>query len=121
MKKEEITELTRRQKIKVLKYAINKIRCKQHTFMCTAIEDGYSTLNGCEYECCHYATDRIPELLNYKPSNISLTEGAWFLENDEGRTKRINILNEIIKKLEDNERTEQEEKDKGIEVGDKIY
>lgn len=102
-------ELTRQQKIEVLKYATDKIRSGQETFMCTAIEKGYCMLEGCEYEDCRYAVKRIPELLSYKPSRIMLTgRDVWFLENRKGKMRRIEISNEILKKLKDDERTEQE-------------
>ena len=86
-------ELTRQQKIEVLKYAINRIRCRHLTYMCTAIEDGYSTLEGCRYEDCSCAVERIPELLAYKPSN-TISKSGWFRNDEEGRNKRISILKE---------------------------
>lgn len=92
-------ELTRQQKIEVLKYAIDKIRRGQLTFMCTAIEDGYGTLKGYKYKDCSCAVERIPELLSYKPSN-TISKNGWFRNDDEGRDKRINILSEILKKLQ---------------------
>lgn len=100
-------ELTRQQKIEVLKYAIDKIRSGQEIFMCVAIERGYSILEECEYEDCLYAVKRIPELLSYKPSSImQASRDAWFLEDQEGRMRRIEILNEILEKLKDDERAE---------------
>lgn len=90
-------ELTRQQKIEVLKYAIDHIRYRFGTYMCVAIEEGYGTLKGCRYKNCRYAVERIPELLSYKPSN-TISKSGWFRNDEEGRNKRISILNEILKK-----------------------
>lgn len=92
-------ELTRQQKIEVLKYAIDQIRCKRSRYMCIAIEEGYSTLEGCEYEDYSCAVERIPELLAYKPLN-TISMNGWFKDDDEGRSKRISILSEILEKFQ---------------------
>ena len=92
-------ELTRQQKIEVLKYAIDQIRGKCSTYTCVAIEKGYSTLEGCRYEDCHCAVERIPELLAYKPLN-TISMNGWFRNDEEGRNKRISILSEILKRFQ---------------------
>lgn len=92
-------ELTRQQKIEVIKYAIDQIRCRFSTYMCVVIEEGYSTLEGCEYEDCSCAVERIPELLAYKPLN-TISMSGWFRDDDEGRDKRISILSEILEELQ---------------------
>lgn len=114
-------ELTRQQKIEVLECAISMLEEGESYFMCVAIGKAYSIVFKCKHEEreTSLAINRIPELLEYKPEGID-KDLSWFPIGEEGMRKRIEILNEILKKLKDDERTEQEEKDKGIEVGDKI-
>lgn len=58
--------------------------------------------------------------ITWVKNGLQHMKDKWFPIGEEGMRKRIEILNEILEKLKDDERTEQEEKDKGIEVGDKI-
>lgn len=114
-------ELTRQQKIEVLECAIIILEKGESYFMCVAIDKAYSIVSKRKHEGreTSLAINRIPELLEYKPAGIDRNL-SWFPIGEEGMRKRIEILNEILKKLEDDERIKQEEKDKGIEVGDKI-
>lgn len=114
-------ELSRKEKIKVLECAISILEKGESYFMCVAINKAYSIVSKCKHEEreTSLAINLIPELLEYKPAGIN-KDLSWLPIGAEGMIKRIEILNEILKKLEDDERIKQEEKDKGIEVGDKI-
>lgn len=114
-------ELSRKKKIKVLECAISILEKGKSFFMCVAIDKAYCIVSKRKHEGREtpLAINRIPELLKYKPAGIDRNL-SWFPIGAEGMRKRIEILNEILKKLKDDERSEQKEKDKGVEVGDKI-
>lgn len=92
-------ELNKKERIAILKRAIELLETEQDDYMCTAIEIAtYETIPGYGYDDSENSIIRFPELLKYKPVYVD-SKQVWFI-GIAGRYKRISILNEILKEIE---------------------
>lgn len=66
--------------------------------MCIAIERAAKEFGYFDEKSTIKGTDIIPEMLKYKPNGV-LVDGSWFTINDEGMTKRLEILDKLIEEF----------------------
>lgn len=98
--KNQIKELTLKQKIKILRsvrYELKQGIVMQ--YMCILI-GGHKIV---QKKYGRYITSKstnilIPEFI--RPANTLKNSSSWWIDNDEGREKRIQYLNDLINKLE---------------------
>lgn len=97
-------KLTKEQKIKVLKLALEKFETSpsKTKFICSTVLyvlfDLKYAISESEYEY-NISLKLIPELLKYKPKNKH-ERSSWFTMTEDSKKKRINIIKKTIKDIE---------------------
>ncbi len=89
------TQMTDKERIRILKKAKELISNNYYTFLCPALNH---VLNRKVYTTLLYSAFEVfPELIKYKPK-IEGLHGAWF-GGSKGKDIRIETLNSLIKEL----------------------
>jgi hypothetical protein len=98
------------QKIEAIIAAKERIKEKQSFFLCGAIEAVLLKLFNIKPKLLIYNVfEYIPELLKYKPENVS-EHCAWWEIDEEGRRIRIKVLNKLLRHLRVQLKKQQNEK-----------
>lgn len=88
------------KKIEIIESAIKRIHDDKNTTICIAIADsiGYND-NGFSRNIGFYEL-MLEEILPHKPQH-TFNKWLWFPENEEGKAKRLDILNQVLKQYQD--------------------
>jgi hypothetical protein len=95
-------ELTKEQKLEVVKYAYEKWKGGASKFMCVNLRYGLKDLLSVYIGGSEYVHLYIPELLNYKPK-LLLGDLVWWNIDKDGMEARDNAFQGLIKELSANE------------------
>lgn len=94
-----MAELNKQEKISLLQRTKQIIKEGHAFFICVALEIAASEAEGRLYESYKGVMEKyVPELLKYKPRNVSVDSGRWFRLGDS--RSRIRVINKTIKDIE---------------------
>lgn len=94
--------LTKEQKLQVVKYAYERWKGNYSKFMCINLKYGLVKLLGLIIWDTKDVPLYIPELLNYKPKHPA-GASAWWFTGEEGMEARDKAFQGLIKELSSNE------------------
>ena len=94
-------ELTKEQKLEVVKYAYEKWKSGYSKFMCINLKHGLKDLLSVYTEVSEDVPLYIPELLNYKPK-VLYGKTVWW-NTEDGMEARDKAFQGLIKELSANE------------------
>lgn len=94
-----MAELSKQEKINLLRRTAKIIIEGRSPFICVALEVAASEAEDRKYETCEGAIEKyVPELLKYKPKHTYLDSVAWFSISDRG--SRTEIIHKTIEDIE---------------------